>query len=503
MKSSYLKTLEVFPNVKTLVIGEGMLDVYVNGNTDKICKEAPVPVVSVKDITVAPGGAANTATNVKALGAHTTFLSVIGNDHEGKSLLHSLSQRSINTKYVIQDNSRKTLTKKRIISSSQLLVRVDSGSIDDIRNQTENKFIANVARLYPTVDVVIVTDHDYGILTSRVISKLKELQEKYNKVLYIDSKSIERFSLIKATAMKQSYKEALHLLGISQETSINDRVEQIKKYRDQLLQKTGSHIVAITLDSDGTLVFEGDKKMYRTTTKPAKNSRAAGAGDTFVSAFALALGTGSSPFVAAELAAKAAQIVVNKDGTSSCSLMELKDAILGNGKHIRTRKELHLRMNEYRKEGRKIVFTNGCFDILHMGHVSYLQKAKELGDILIVGVNSDDSVKRLKGPERPINTSEDRQNILTALSSVDHVIEFREDTPINLINIVQPDIYVKGGDYTRETLPETVVVERYGGKVEIIPFVMDRSTSSIVKKIRSQQEQAPQQKKEAMYISVQ
>ena len=228
----------------------------------------------------------------------------------------------------------------------------------------------------------------------------------------------------------------------------------------------------------------GEPAPYRTYAKPQLHSRAAGAGDTFISALALGLAGGFQVENATELASAAASIVVGKEGTSACYAEELLTFFSTNEKFVTDIFQLAAGISAYRRDSKRIVFTNGCFDILHRGHTTYLNRAKACGDILIVGLNSDRSVRHLKGPTRPINTLEDRAQILAALSCVDHIVPFDGDTPHELIQAIKPDIFVKGGDYTRETLPEAALVERLGGKVQILPYLENHSTTSIIEKIR-------------------
>jgi D-beta-D-heptose 7-phosphate kinase / D-beta-D-heptose 1-phosphate adenosyltransferase len=238
------------------------------------------------------------------------------------------------------------------------------------------------------------------------------------------------------------------------------------------------------LDTEGAIIFEEGRSPYRTYANPVPHSYAAGAGDTFVSALALALGAGAHTPAAAEIASAASSIVVCKEGTASCSSEELIEHFSTEEKFVNDAFQLTARIAYYRRNGLRVVFTNGCFDILHRGHISYLNKAKEFGDILIVGLNSDNGVRRLKGPDRPINSLEDRGQVLSALSCVDHIIPFDEDTPAELIKVIEPDVFVKGGDYTRETLPEAPLVEKQGGEVVLLPYISDRSTTGIIEKIQ-------------------
>ncbi|HEY3523349.1 MAG TPA: D-glycero-beta-D-manno-heptose 1-phosphate adenylyltransferase, partial [Candidatus Limnocylindrales bacterium] len=294
-----------------------------------------------------------------------------------------------------------------------------------------------------------------------------------------------RYRRLRITAVKPNYGEAARLLGERALHGTDARVRQIGTHGERLLEMTGARIVAVTVDTDGSFVFERNQPPYRTYTRPNSHSRAAGAGDTFVAAFTLALATGASTPEAAELASSAASVVVAQDGTTACSARALEESISTVGKRIADTDRLATRMAYLHAQGRRIVFTNGCFDILHRGHITYLNRAKALGDILIIGVNSDESVARLKGAGRPINGLDDRLHVLEALSCVDHVVPFSEDTPIDVLRVLRPHVFVKGGDYRIEDLPEAPVVASLGGTVQILPYIEDRSTTGIIDRVRS------------------
>jgi D-beta-D-heptose 7-phosphate kinase/D-beta-D-heptose 1-phosphate adenosyltransferase len=326
-----------------------------------------------------------------------------------------------------------------------------------------------------------------------VIDALAELQNRYPHLVVVDSKRLFEFRKINITAVKPNYKEALSLLGVERPVADtkNGRVKQMEQEGKRLLELLSTQILVITLDHDGALVFEQGQVPYRTYAKQQPNSKAAGAGDTFVSALTLSLASGLVTENAAELASAAASIVVNKDGTSACYADELRSFFSTGEKVVTDVFQLAGRMASYRRDNKQVVFTNGCFDILHRGHINYLNRAKSQGDILIVGVNSDEGVRRLKGPSRPINSLEDRAQILAALSCVDHIVPFDADTPHDLIRVIKPDIFVKGGDYTRETLPEASLVEELGGEVRILPYLDDHSTTGIIEKIRKLYAESP------------
>jgi D-beta-D-heptose 7-phosphate kinase/D-beta-D-heptose 1-phosphate adenosyltransferase len=298
-----------------------------------------------------------------------------------------------------------------------------------------------------------------------------------------DSKRLNQFAGIHFSAVKPNYAEALTLLGATPARG-ESRVDQMVRLGPRLFDLIDSEMVAITLDRDGAIVCQPDAPPVRTLTAPIAHSQAAGAGDTYAAALALALAAGAATAEAAQIAAAAAAVVVTKDGTSNCTWHELLQRLKGQDLLETDLEALLPKLDDYRRRGRRIVLTSGCFDLLHRGHITYLREARTLGDVLVVGVNSDESIRRLKGPERPINSLEDRVQVLAALNCVDHVVVFDDDTPHRLVQAVRPDVFVKGGDYTRDRLPEAALVEQLGGRVEILPLVRERSTTSIIKRIR-------------------
>jgi D-beta-D-heptose 7-phosphate kinase/D-beta-D-heptose 1-phosphate adenosyltransferase len=289
---------------------------------------------------------------------------------------------------------------------------------------------------------------------------------------------------VRFAAVKPNYGQACQLLGLPVLEG-TPRIEQMVRQGPAIFDVLDTQIAALTLDQDGAVVLQPNQPALRTFTQPNPHSQAAGAGDTYVAAMALALAAGGEAAAAAEIAAAAAAIVVAKDGTSCCTHDELQARIAGRDHFGFELEALCAQLDEQRRRGKRIVLTNGCFDILHRGHITYLDQARRLGDLLVVGVNSDESIRRLKGPERPINLLDDRMPVLAALSCVDHVVAFDEDTPHRLVRAIRPHVFVKGGDYTRDRLPEAALVEELGGRVEILPLVRERSTTKIISRIRS------------------
>jgi D-beta-D-heptose 7-phosphate kinase/D-beta-D-heptose 1-phosphate adenosyltransferase len=469
-----------------LVIGEAMLDSYLDGTTGRLCREAPVPIVRLDGRRDAAGGAANTACNVRALGARVRFLSVVGDDAEGGRLRGALDAAGVPAADVLVQRGRRTLSKQRLLADGQMLARFDDGATDPIHPTAEAALVERLGAAHREAEAVIVSDYGYGILTPRVLGALARLQAARPRVLVVDAKALPSYRRAAPAAEKPNYDEAMRLLGVAGgRGGAATRADLVVAHGGALLERTGAHLVVVTLDADGAVVLERGRPPYRTFARPTRHARAAGAGDTFVAALALALAARADTPAAADLASAAAAVVVGKEGTAACSAGELSQFLTAEDKYVADRARLVGRLDFHRQQGRRIVFTNGCFDLLHRGHITYLGRAKALGDVLVVGLNADEGVRRLKGPGRPINSLEDRAQVLAALSCVDHIVPFAEDTPCELIRAIRPHVFVKGGDYTRERLPEAGVVEAVGGRVQLLPYLEERSTSGLIDRIRS------------------
>jgi len=477
--------LDRFDRLHVLVLGEAMLDRYLDGPTHRLCPEAPVPVVALASRRDAPGGAANTALNARALGARVRLLSTVGNDAEGAALRATLEAHGISARDIQTCRGRRTLTKTRVCAAGQLLVRYDQGDTDPIDVTCEGRLIDRLVELFRECDAVVLSDYGYGLFTPRVIETLAELQAQSPRVAVGDSKRLDRFRPVGLTAVKPNFGQALKLLGEPPPAADGDRAAFVAERADRLLELTGARVAAVTLDRDGALVCERGRPPRRSYACPVPANRTAGAGDTYTAALALALAAGADTPAAAELAGAAAAVVVAEDVTAACTAGALRAHLTAGDKVIADRAALAARVEHHRRHGKRVVFTNGCFDILHRGHTTYLARAKALGDVLVVGVNTDASIHRLKGPDRPINALEDRVQVLAALNCVDLVAPFGEDTPHALIRVVRPDVFAKGGDYTRERLPEASLVEELGGEIRLLPVVEDRSTTHMIERIRA------------------
>ncbi len=475
---------DAFAGLRATVLGDPLLDVYLEGHCERLCREAPIPVVQVDSVQDVPGGAANVAVNAAALGAQVRFIGLIGDDAEGARLRRALETRGVPSEHLVTVPRRSTVAKQRLVGGGQILARFDQGIVEAAPPLSDALLCERVRRALEESDVVIVSDYGYGTVSAAASALLANRPRRERPHLVADGRDLRRLAPLRPTAVKPSYDEATDLLGEATARGATGRVEWVSARADAILARTGARMAAVTLDRDGALVLERHRSPYRTYARPAHTSRSTGSGDTFVTALALALAAGADTPEAAEIASAAAAVVVRKDGTATCSARELHEVIAGDEKRIADVAALRERVAAARAAGKRIVFTNGCFDILHRGHVTLLNRAKGLGDVLIVGINSDASVRRLKGVTRPINSLDDRLKVLAALSYVDYVAAFDADSPRELISEVRPDIYVKGGDYTRETLPETSLVESLGGAVCLLPLVEERSTTDLIARIR-------------------
>lgn len=482
MKVHAKDIVDKFRKYKVLVVGDAILDAYIKGTTDRICREAPAPVINVQEQENSCGGAANTAINMVALGAETYFLSVIGKDGHGTQLLDALKNRGVHTGGVIQDDKRETIAKIRISASSNILLRVDQGSSGDISEASAMELFKRIMAIAEKVDAIVISDYGCGVFTDKLIKKLAAIKKK-DSILIVDAKEPQKFKALSPTAVKPNYEESIKMLGL-EKLDNGKRLQQIKNNGSKLLDLSGARFVTATMDADGTFLFEKDKKAHKISCVPQDDKNTIGAGDTFISALTLSFCAGASAKTAVEIASVAASIVIEKEGTEMCTDLELKSYLSGNLKFITSLEDLALKVKDLRKEHKRIVFTNGCFDILHRGHVNFLNLAKAEGDVLIVGLNSDGSIRRVKGKDRPINTLDDRIAVLAGLQNVDYLIAFDEDSPIDILKALQPEVFVKGGTYTVDGLPEASLAKQLGGKVKIIPLTANFSTGKLIEKIR-------------------
>jgi D-beta-D-heptose 7-phosphate kinase/D-beta-D-heptose 1-phosphate adenosyltransferase len=331
---------------------------------------------------------------------------------------------------------------------------------------------------------LIICDYELGTLAGAVQEQLRECRDRL-PLLVIDAHHLGRWRDLRPDVVTPNVDEAAILLGTTLPEDSEQRLTAIDSHRDELSEATGAGIVVVTLDRDGAVLLAPDQPLYRTWARPVADDHTAGAGDTFCAGLTLGLCVGLTPAGAAELGQAAADVAVRRPGTGVCGSEELAAHLSSHHEAPLHADALAAILTGHRAAGARIVFTNGCVDVVHRGHVTYLNQAKRLGDVLIVAVNSDASVTRLKGPDRPVNTASDRAAVLAALSCVDYVTVFEEDTPVDLLRRLRPDVYAKGGDYTPDMLVETAVVQEYGGEVAILDYVADQSTTAVLDRIRA------------------
>jgi D-beta-D-heptose 7-phosphate kinase/D-beta-D-heptose 1-phosphate adenosyltransferase len=482
----YSDIINAFRDKHILVVGDLILDVYLKGTSTRLSPEAPVPVVDIRERKALLGGAANTVCNLRMLGAHVTYCTIAGMDAEGNEAIELLHGIGVDTQSIIRLQERTTLVKTRVVAGSHVITRFDAGTQTPLDASSCQRLIQFIENTYGQYDAVIVSDYDKGTITAGLVSAINQLQHYNQKFIAIDSKRLHFFASIQPSLVKPNYDEAIKLL--SEKAVFSGRVEQIMQGGKQLFEKTRAALIAVTLDHEGSLFFKNGVMTYKAHAPAVESPHVAGAGDTFLSAFTLAYVSCMEVAASAEISTAAAAIAVSKEATSACTNGELKCYFHVQNKRIDAPTELEQLCESYRSQGKRIVFTNGCFDILHSGHVTYLHCAKELGDILIVGINHDESIRRIKGKDRPINTLSDRMEVLSGLSAVDHIVPFgdpEDDTPTTLIKAICPNVFVKGGDYTKDKLPEAETVESNGGKIVFLPFIPDHSTTAIIQKINA------------------
>lgn len=485
MPAPELETLvDAFAGLEVLVVGDALLDAWLHGAAPRLAREAPVPVVDVARRDDVPGGAANVAANAAALGARVSLAGVVGADRAGDDLLDGLARLGVDVSRVERPAGRTTQVKHRLVADGQIVVRFDEGSDEPLDETVEEALADRVAAAAASADVVLCAEYGGGSLPARVRAALATVAaERSDLVVLADGRDPTVLRELRPTVATPNWEEAVRLLGYEPE---GERAVAVAGAADQILARTGARIVAVTLDSDGAVLLEAGRPAHRTyAARVEGEASCSGAGDTWAAAFALALAAGAETTTSAEIAAAAAAVAVAKPGTALCTGSELRHALLPPGKVVPDAGALTSLARRLRAEGRTIAFSNGCFDILHRGHVNFLSEAKALADVLVVGVNSDASVARLKGPERPLNGLADRLEVLAGLSCVDHLAAFDADRPEDLIRALEPDLYVKGGDYTPATLPEALLVESLGGEVRILGYLADRSTTRLVERVRA------------------
>ena len=475
-----------FNELRILVIGDIMLDRYIWGRVKRISPEAPVPVLKVSGENLSLGGAANVAVNLKSLGAKVELFGIIGSDYEGEKLIDLLKQIDIDSKGIIYDLERPTTTKTRLIAESQHIARVDREETLPISNNLKkeliNLFKKSIEDQIP--HGIIISDYAKGTINKDLSTEIIRFANEKGISVVVDPKGKDFSKYKGANVITPNQRETEDICGFPIEDN-----ETLKKAVDILIEATDADGVLITRGKQG-ISFSVKGNEVKTIPSHAKEIfDVTGAGDTVISTFTLSFLSSNSWEDSVKIANHAAGMVVSRIGTATVTQGDLLD-YFGNEKYslsskIQSRELLSSTISRLRAKGEKLVFTNGCFDIFHIGHLKLLMEAKKLGDVLVVGINNDDSVRRLKGEGRPLISEKDRVHIIAALDCVDYIVLFKEDNPSALIEILKPDILVKGSDYTPDKVIGREFVESYGGRVCIIPIVEGISTTYLVNKIRN------------------
>lgn len=471
---------------RIVVAGDFMFDHYVYGNAQRLSPDAPVPVLAIEDQKWIPGGASNVCLDLKALRCKVSCIGIVGKDRNGYDLKKSLREFGCITTGLIDDPTRPTTIKQNFVGLAQhrhpqKMFRADIEDKSPVSDAIAKKIMAAGDKQIAKADVLIIEDYNKGALTSQVCQHLIKTANKHNVPVLVDPAAIEDYTKYTgATTITPNRTEASLATGGMTDTA---------KMAAKMLKELKLQTVVLTLDKSGALLLEKGKKPLTVPTEARSVYDVTGAGDMVIAMLGAALANGATWPDAVMLSNIAAGLEVEKFGVVPIELDEILIAVLQKqhqelGK-IRTLDQLLPEISAYRKQGKKIAFTNGCFDILHAGHVAYLRQAKAQGDILVLGVNADHSISKIKGPDRPVNKQDDRLMVLSELQSIDYVIVFDDDTPMKLLKAIKPDILVKGGDYTKDKVVGHEFVEAYGGTVTVVGLVQGRSTTNIIQKIEA------------------
>lgn len=492
MTSSLLDALESLKNPETLVIGDAILDRYIWGDAERVSQEAPVVLLRADRDEARLGGAANVANMLVGLGAKATLATVIGCDYHGAELTRELESAGVNTSMVVPVAERPTTVKERFIGRAQnrhphQMLRVDREVREMLANELEERFLQAILPQIGDFRSVLISDYGKGVCTPRVIQSVIAAGRQRGVPVIVDPRPGQDYqSYVGATAVTPNRLETKLATGIEVKTV--DQAFQAGRILCDRLQLDHAYV---TLDADGIALVPSVGEPVLLTTRRRQVYDITGAGDMVLATIGVGLASGLDPASVGRLANIAGGLEVERVGVVPISREEMRADIMAHSHSplakICTAAELEVQLRVRRQQGQRVVFTNGCFDLLHAGHVSYLQQASQEGDCLVVAVNSDSSVRRLnKGPERPIFPQEQRSALLAAMEAVDYVVVFDEATPIPLLERLKPDVLVKGGTYSREQIVGWEVVEAYGGRVLPMGVVPGLSTTSIVSRLKNE-----------------
>ncbi len=489
------RSLLLLPWIKTkkslsvAVIGDLILDEYLEGHVERISPEAPVPIHRVNKAFVRAGGAANSALNVQGVGVLAKIFGVVGNDEEAKKLKQIFTSQGVNVEGLVTNFNKHTIKKTRIVAANQQMLRVDWESPQEHDRQDQELLFEKLKA--QTFDAILISDYGKGVLAKDLLEKIFKLAKERQVKVVVDPKGRDFARYVGCDLITPNKKEALLALDKTEEEGRSLAAEQIGI---ALQEKFGLKDVLLTMGAAGMMYVSAESKRgcHFRAPKAREVFDVSGAGDTVAALATVGLAAELELETIVDLANIAAGLVVEKFGTQAIGLDELTQAYVGEPDDLNTLiknkvmnlKDLTEKIATYHSLDKKIVMTNGCFDILHTGHLTYLNQAKDLGDILVVAVNTDASVQKLKGPNRPINSADQRMFMLAGLACVDYVTFFAEDTPINVVEALKPNVLVKGGDYQAiDTIVGADFVLKKGGEVKILSFVEGKSTTAIINKV--------------------
>ncbi len=469
-----------------LCVGDLMLDEFIYGDVTRVSPEAPAPVLSVNRTDIMVGGAGNMARNIASLGARCIFVGLIGHDETARTLATALGHEPLIDAQLVVDPSRPTTRKVRFVSDhfSTHLLRADWEFAHAAPADIEQQIIDKALAALPKVAVVVLSDYAKGVLTPRVIREVIHAAKAQGKPVLVDPKNADLSVYFGATLITPNRKELAEATRLRASSDA-----EIVEAATEAMRTAGTAGILIKRSEHGLSLVRADGEPVHVPAYPVQVRDVSGPGDTVVATFAVMMAAGVDWEDALRCANAAASIVVGKRGTATASLAELRMRILPHAslaseeKIVRSGAQLEERVKEWKRQGQRVGFTNGCFDLLHPGHVKVLTQARAACDRLIVGLNSDSSVKRLKGPDRPLQSQRARADVLAALEAVDLVAVFDEDTPLRLIELVRPNVLIKGGDYTHDQVVGADVVEADGGEVVLVDIMPGFSTTSLVEQM--------------------
>ncbi|MBY0355901.1 MAG: D-glycero-beta-D-manno-heptose-7-phosphate kinase [Rickettsiales bacterium] len=477
------RQVDRFDAASILCIGDVMLDHFIYGSATRISPEAPIPVLKIDRQTVMLGGAGNTVRNMITLGAQASFMSVVGNDEAGNRIVALAGNESNLEPYLLSDPKRTSSEKIRYIAAGQQLLRADYESAEPLPTALEDRVLRSVKEDIGRYQVVVMSDYGKGMLTDRVIHGVIETAKNSGLPVIVDPKRRDFSVYREATILTPNARELSEAAG----RPLDSTEDLIAAAREQMRQHRIQSMV-ITRGALGMILLEGESEAHMINTRAREVFDVSGAGDTVIATLAVALASGSRLADAVELANAAAGIVVGKIGTSVVYRTDLKVALLALGARANTikiapRSQAAQQVEEWKREGLRVGFTNGCFDLIHAGHLGLINDSRSACDRLVVAINADASVRRLKGSSRPVNTQEERALLLCELSAVDMVVVFEEDTPEALLTLLKPDILMKGADYSMGEIVGSEFVMSYGGEVKRIALREGYSSTNIIERI--------------------